>query len=66
MKKEELSEFLRQDLLPRNVHLAIRCNQKLATFLKGNAALAGTDTSSLVRCVLTKWAEKEGYNPCGL
>jgi len=66
MKDSELQEFLRQDLLPRNEHLGFRCNRKLATFVKGYSALNRKDPSAVLRFVVQKWAESEGYNPTGL
>lgn len=66
MKDVELQEFLKQDLLPRNDLLTFRLNRKLATFVRGHAALAKSDPSTVIRYAVQKWAEAEGYNPCGL
>lgn len=62
----KLQAFLKQDLLPRNDLLTFRCNKKLATFVKGHAALAKSDPSTVIRFAVQQWAESEGYNPCGL
>ena len=66
MKDPQLQAFLEQDLLPRNEILGFRCNRKLATFIKGYAALNRKDPSAVLRFAVQRWAESEGYNPTGL
>ena len=67
MKSQELQGFLEEDgILPRNEVMAFRCNRRLATFVKGYAALSKVDPSTIVRFAVAQWAKEEGYSSTGL
>jgi len=67
MTEEEKLEFYKSEIKGAAFveHLGFRCPKRLQVFLDSKAMVEGRDISSVIRRLLTKAAEEEGYDRNG-
>ena len=68
MTEEEKLEFYKSELrgAPFVEHLGFRCPKRLQIFLDTKAMIEGRDRSQIIRRLLTRACEEEGFDRNGI
>ena len=64
LTEQEKLEFYQSEFqcAPLSAHLTFRCTEPLQRFLDTKAMIEGRDRSQIIRRLLTKAAEEEGFS----
>ena len=67
MNHEERARYYMEEVrgAPLTDHLNFRCQKRLATWLRTQAAIENRDVSMIIRRLITIAAQMEGYDPNG-
>ena len=67
MNYEERAKYYHDELqgAPIESHMNFRCQKRLATWIRTQAAIENRDVSMIIRRLITIAAQMEGYDPNG-